>query len=45
MIKNENLPHNITENRIDITFCGKGKCKCAMRQFMDIKKRKQNLQS
>jgi hypothetical protein len=28
MIKNEHLPHNITENRIDITFCGKGKCKC-----------------
>ena len=28
MIKNEHLPHNITNNRIDITFCGKGKCKC-----------------
>ncbi|MDB3870622.1 hypothetical protein N9322_01580 [bacterium] len=28
MIKNEHLPHTITENRIDITFCGKGKCKC-----------------
>jgi hypothetical protein len=28
MIKNTHLPHNITENRIDITFCGKGKCKC-----------------
>tara|TARA_R110000765_G_C18628694_1_gene572625 strand:- start:202 stop:570 length:369 start_codon:yes stop_codon:yes gene_type:complete len=28
MIKNKHLPHNITENRIDITFCGKGKCKC-----------------
>tara|TARA_R110000765_G_scaffold258915_1_gene359103 strand:+ start:398 stop:763 length:366 start_codon:yes stop_codon:yes gene_type:complete len=28
MIKNKNLPHNITDNRIDITFCGKGKCKC-----------------
>ena len=28
MIKNEYLPHTITENRIDITFCGKGKCKC-----------------
>ena len=28
MIKNKQLPHNITENRIDITFCGKGKCKC-----------------
>tara|TARA_R110001583_G_scaffold160622_1_gene312507 strand:+ start:184 stop:540 length:357 start_codon:yes stop_codon:yes gene_type:complete len=28
MIKNKHLPHNITDNRIDITFCGKGKCKC-----------------
>ena len=28
MIKNEHLPHKITDNRIDITFCGKGKCKC-----------------
>jgi hypothetical protein len=28
MIKNEHLPHNLTESKIDITFCGKGKCKC-----------------
>ena len=28
MIKNKHLPHNITNDRIDITFCGKGKCKC-----------------
>jgi hypothetical protein len=28
MIKNKHLPHNITNTRIDITFCGKGKCKC-----------------
>ena len=28
MILNKDLPHNITSERIEITFCGKGKCKC-----------------
>tara|TARA_R110000787_G_scaffold16165_1_gene49354 strand:- start:259 stop:483 length:225 start_codon:yes stop_codon:yes gene_type:complete len=28
MLLNKNLPHNITNDRIEITFCGKGKCKC-----------------
>ena len=28
MLLNTNLPHNFNEERIEITFCGKGKCKC-----------------
>tara|TARA_R110000824_G_C15120796_1_gene668054 strand:+ start:757 stop:981 length:225 start_codon:yes stop_codon:yes gene_type:complete len=28
MILNTDLPHNQTSERIEITFCGKGKCKC-----------------
>ena len=28
MILNNNLPHNETSERLEITFCGKGKCKC-----------------
>tara|TARA_R110000824_G_scaffold118287_1_gene270514 strand:- start:422 stop:646 length:225 start_codon:yes stop_codon:yes gene_type:complete len=28
MILNKDLPHSVTEDRIEITFCGKGKCKC-----------------
>ena len=28
MLSNKKLPHTITDERIDITFCGKGKCKC-----------------
>ena len=28
MLLNKNLPHNISTERIEITFCGKGKCKC-----------------
>jgi len=28
MLSNKELPHKITDERIDITFCGKGKCKC-----------------
>ena len=27
-MKHEHLPHTITDNRINITFCGTGKCKC-----------------
>jgi|TARA_R110000744_G_scaffold305652_1_gene413993 hypothetical protein len=25
---NKELPHTINEEKIEITFCGKGKCKC-----------------
>lgn len=28
MLLNKDLPHTITEGRIEITFCGTGKCKC-----------------
>jgi len=28
MVSNKELPHKITEEKIEITFCGKGKCKC-----------------
>lgn len=28
MILNNELPHKLTEGRLEITFCGKGKCKC-----------------
>ena len=28
MLSNKDLPHKITDEKIDITFCGKGKCKC-----------------
>jgi len=28
MILNNNLPHSETSERLEITFCGKGKCKC-----------------
>ena len=28
MVLNKELPHNFNEERIEITFCGKGKCKC-----------------
>ena len=28
MLLNKDLPHNLTTERIEITFCGKGKCKC-----------------
>ena len=28
MVLNKDLPHNCTSERIEITFCGKGKCKC-----------------
>ena len=28
MLSNKELPHKITDEKIDITFCGKGKCKC-----------------
>ena len=28
MLLNTELPHNFNEERIEITFCGKGKCKC-----------------
>jgi len=28
MVLNKDLPHNYDSERIEITFCGKGKCKC-----------------
>ena len=28
MLLNSELPHNLTNERLEITFCGKGKCKC-----------------
>ena len=28
MVLNKDLPHNCTSEKIEITFCGKGKCKC-----------------
>ena len=28
MLQNKDLPHSITPERLEITFCGKGKCKC-----------------
>jgi len=28
MVLNTELPHNLSGERIEITFCGKGKCKC-----------------
>ena len=28
MLLNTKLPHKLNENRIQITFCGTGKCKC-----------------
>ena len=28
MLLNTELPHNLTNERLEITFCGKGKCKC-----------------
>ena len=28
MLSNKELPHKITNEKIDITFCGTGKCKC-----------------
>ena len=28
MLSNKELPHKITDEKLDITFCGKGKCKC-----------------
>jgi len=28
MLLNTELPHIFNEKRIEITFCGKGKCKC-----------------
>ena len=28
MLLNDKLPHDITNEHVMITFCGKGKCKC-----------------
>ena len=28
MLQNKTLPHDITQDHVTITFCGKGKCKC-----------------
>lgn len=28
MVLNKDLPHSFTDEKLDITFCGKGKCKC-----------------
>ena len=28
MVLNKDLPHTFNNERIEITFCGKGKCKC-----------------
>ena len=39
MVLNKDLPHTFNNERIEITFCGKGKCKCPSIN-MDINKDK-----
>ena len=39
MVLNKDLPHNFKNEMIEITFCGKGKCKCPSIN-MDINKDK-----
>jgi len=39
MVLNKELPHTFNNDRIEITFCGKGKCKCPSIN-MDINKDK-----
>ena len=39
MVLNKDLPHNFNNEMIEITFCGKGKCRCASIN-MDINKDK-----
>ena len=39
MVLNKELPHTFNNERIEITFCGKGKCKCPSIN-MDINKDK-----
>jgi len=39
MVLNKELPHTFNGNMIEITFCGKGKCKCPSIN-MDINKDK-----